>query len=163
MSIGTTVRKKSIDMEKDYCLQYTCKSDKVCRGCFWVSTCWEEQICIRKWCGDSPFLEDMQIVSNCQDFIGNSPKTIEKTEFHRCCTIDERASLIQWENITLERKFGKKPQDTNQCQILEYTSALKIEFCQMDKQGFSSSTGTAQYHFYLGIVMVIPIIIIVLL
>ena len=164
MTIGATAINKSIDVGKDYlCVQYTCQSDKVCRGCFWMSKCWEEQICIRKWCGDSPFLKDIQVVSNCQDFSGNSQNATEKTEFHRCCIIDERASLIQWENVTWKRNFEQKPEDTDKCQILEYGPALKIEFCQSDKQDSSISTGTSLYHSYLSIVIVIPIIIIFLL
>ena len=109
------------------------------------------------------FKKDMQVVSNCQDFSGHSQNATEKTEFHRCCIIDERASLIQWENVTLERKFEQKPEDTDKCQILEYGPALKIEFCQSDKQDSSISTGTSLYHSYLSIVIVIPIIIILLL
>ena len=71
MTIGVTAINKSIDVGKDYlCVQYTCQSNQVCRGCFWMSKCWGEQICIRKWCGDLPFLKDIQVVSNCQDFSG---------------------------------------------------------------------------------------------
>ena len=164
---GATTISNSREVGIDYhCLQYVCQSNQLlCRGCFWVSKCWGDQICITKWCGDSPFFKEIQVVPNCQDFSSNSQDETEIPDFHRCCTIGrgERASLIQWENVTLESKFEQKPEDTYKCQILEYGPALKIELCQSDKQGSSISTGTSLYHSYLSIVIFIPIIIIVFL
>ena len=180
---GATTISNSREVGIDYhCLQYVCQSNQLlCRGCFWVSKCWGDQICITKWCGDSPFFKEIQVVPNCQDFSSNSQDETEIPDFHRCCTIGrgERASLVQWENVTLENRFEQKSEDISKCQILEYVSTLKIRHCQVaigpvvtttapntsssDKQFLSISGGTTLHQSYLSVVIFMSVIMIVLL
>ena len=180
---GATSMMNSEKVGTDFrCLQYVCQSNQLlCRGCFWVSKCLGDQICVTKWCGDATFFKELQLFPNCQDF---SPIPQDETEipfFHRCCTIGrgKRAILVQWDNVTLENRFEQKSEDISKCQILEYVSTLKIRHCQVaigpvvtttapntsssDKQFSSISGGTTLHQSYLSVVIFMSVIMIVLL